>query len=66
MKYKTNVFAMLTVLLLLGAGYAQSQTNPNPDNQKAAAEDSQLKVVHRVPPIYPKEAKANQVEDHSD
>ena len=63
MKFKMNVFAILAVLpLLLGAGYAQSQTNSNPDNQKAAAEDSQLKVIHRVPPIYPPEAKANQVE----
>jgi len=61
-KYKTNVFAMLTVMLLLGAGYAQSQTNPNPDDQKAATEDSQPKVVHHVPPIYPPEAKANHVE----
>jgi protein TonB len=62
-KYKTNVFAILAVLVLLGAGYAQqNQTNPNPDNQKAAAQDSELKVLHRVPPIYPPEAKANGIE----
>ena len=62
MKYRTSVFAILIVLLFLSVGYAQSQTNPNLDSQKATAEDSPLKVVHRVPPIYPPEAKANGME----
>ena len=63
MKNRTSLFAMLMVLPLLGVGYAQqNQTNPNVDNQKAAVEDSHLKVVHRVPPIYPPAAKAKGIE----
>jgi protein TonB len=53
---------MLIALLFLSVAYPQSQTNPNLDSQKATAEDLSLKVVHRVPPIYPPEAKANGIE----
>ncbi|HMF89116.1 MAG TPA: energy transducer TonB [Candidatus Angelobacter sp.] len=63
MRYRTNVFAMLMVLLLVSAGYAQqNQTNPNPEKQKAAAEGSPLKVVLRVLPIYPQEAREKRIQ----
>jgi len=64
-KYKADVFAVLTVLLLLlGAGYAQqNQTNTNPDDQQVASEKAQPpKAVHRQMPIYPQEAKGKRLQ----
>ncbi len=62
MKSKPNL-VIAAVLLLVGMMHPQQkQINPTPDSQKAAWEDSQLKVVHRVPPIYPPEAKAKGME----
>jgi TonB family protein len=63
LNYKTNVLAILSVLLLVTAGYAQqNQTNPSPDMPKAVSDKTQPpKVVHREVPVYPAEAKAKRL-----
>jgi TonB family protein len=63
MKRKTNVFAMLMVLLMVVAGYAQQEpTKPPSTGQQVTSEDSQPpKVIHREMPIYPPEARAKRI-----
>ena len=59
MKRKRIILVSAVVLLLMGVMYPrQSQTNPAPDSQKAESAQSHPKLIHRVPPIYPPEAKA--------
>ena len=58
MKRKRIILVIAVVLLVVGVMYPQNQTNPAPDSQKAVSPESPLKVIHRVPPIYPPEAKA--------
>jgi periplasmic protein TonB len=62
-KYRTSVFAMLMVLLLIGAGYAQqTPANSSPDIPQAVAAKAQpLKVIHREVPVYPPEAKSRRL-----
>jgi TonB family protein len=63
LNYKTNVLAILSVLLLVTGGYAQqNQTNPSPDVPKVVSDNAQPpKAVHREPPIYPADAKAKRI-----
>ena len=59
MKSKSHILMSAVVMLLVGAMYSQqNQTNATSDSQKAVPPESQLKVIHRVPPIYPANAKA--------
>jgi protein TonB len=62
-KYRAIIFAILAVLLLLGAGYAQ-QTPPNSPQdipQPVAAKAQPLKVIHREIPVYPQEARERRI-----
>ena len=58
MKRKRIILVIAVVLLVVGVMYPQNQTNPAPDSQKAVSPESQLKVIHKEPPIYPPKAKA--------
>ena len=59
MKSKSHILMSAVVLLLVGVMYSQqNQTNSTTDSQKAVTPESPLKVIHRVPPIYPPKAKA--------
>jgi TonB family protein len=59
-KYKTTVFSISIILLLLSAGYAQQeQAKPTTDSKKAVPVDLRpARVVHREPPAYPQDAEA--------
>jgi protein TonB len=59
MKCRTTFGIVSIVLLLLSAGYAQQdQANQNQLTETAASKNSQpRRLVHRVAPIYPQEAK---------
>ena len=63
MKYKTNVFAIVVVLLLVSAGYAQQAPANSPQDipQAAAAKAPPLKVIHRDVPVYPQEAREKRI-----
>ena len=60
---KPNILMVAAVLVLVGAMYSQqNQTNPAPDSQKSSsAEPHMLKLVHREAPVYPPEAKAQDI-----
>jgi TonB family protein len=58
-KRKSIILVIAVVPLLVGVMYAQqNQTNSTPDSKKAVLPEAQLKVIHRVPPIYPPKTKA--------
>jgi len=62
-KSKPNILVMAVVPLLGRMMSAQlNQTNPTSDSQKAASAGPQArKVIHREVPVYPQEAKANDI-----
>jgi protein TonB len=57
MKHRTTALAISTVLLFVGGSYAQ-QAKQDPTRATAAPDSAHpRKMIHRVPPIFPLEAR---------
>jgi TonB family protein len=59
---KAKQVMLTTVLLLVSVAYAQQPDSPRPERIRVSNGIAEGQITHRVPPVYPEEAKKNLIQ----
>ncbi len=59
---KAKQVTLTAVLLLLSAAYAQQPDGPKPERVRLSSGAAEGQITHRVPPVYPEEAKKSLIQ----